>query len=196
VPEDYAQTTRPGESDVLSVEHIRDTLEQTGINSDKWIEDVQDYTLSGFQNICPAQATDLSTISNQNMRERIEGYQQVGASIEQGLLSLPYYDGPIRRDIRLSDLNNLRGVQGGGPPEPGKILVMEALTSFTRKVEQGFGGNVRFFVNQNYSGASIERISGLPGEGEVLVPSGTLYRITDIAREGGFTNITMEEIRD
>ena len=76
---------------------------------------------------------------------------------------------------------------------PGQIVTESQFTSAS--TGRGFGGNTRFTID-SLRGKRIHWLSAHPSEGEVLFKAGTRFRVRNRYRDGGITNIELEEVDD
>ena len=114
--------------------------------------------------------------------ERYEAYR---LTLNDALDRLPDYpaDG-LKRGTTLNPEGIARYI-------PGQVVTEPQFTSAS--TGQGFGGNTRFTID-GLRGKRIHWLSAHPSEGEVLFKAGTRFRVRNRYRDGGITNIELEEV--
>lgn len=165
------KSAREGSGTILSREDFVRRLNAQGINSDQFIEEIESYVKEGYKALRMAQKNPDDPYWGQ--------FLENANLIEAGLRQMPYYDGKIYRGFKFVSEEEWRG-----PTAVGEIVQLKAMASFSREIHPFYAkeGHIVYEVIQNRSGVSIERLSTLPDETEVLVPSGTTYRVVSITR--------------
>lgn len=165
------KSAREGSGTILSREDFVRRLNAQDINSDQFIEEIESYVKEGYKALRMAQKNPDDPYWGQ--------FLENANLIEAGLRQMPYYDGKIYRGFKFVSEEEWRG-----PTAVGEIVQFKAMASFSREIHPFYAkeGHIVYEVIQNRSGVSIERLSTLPDETEVLVPSGTTYRVVSITQ--------------
>jgi len=187
--DDLARTLvgkRKKSGEILTAEQIRNHLRETGLTDaeiDKAIENIKDYTKSGYSYMRKALHTP-------EFGERNKQWLKRALNVEDTIRKLPVYDGPIYRVLpgkkTLDEFETTRGIRG--EVKIGGMIQHKAMASFSHTTENSFwdrGSNV-LVVNQNKSGVAIEWLSDYFDEHEVLVPTGSRYKVVDIKKRMDF----------
>lgn len=75
----------------------------------------------------------------------------------------------------------------------GRTYINRAYTSTTAWTDSG--GVVKLEIKQS-SGCNISKLSSLPGENEVLLPRNFKYKVVKVEKDGNYTKVYAEEVKD
>jgi hypothetical protein len=165
-------------------------LKEEGLNA-KWKLSVQDWAASDYKPITYAQQQLYDGKTFEELQPLAQRYAEKANLIETGMKELPTYDGEVWRTLKLNNLSELQGVQGGAL-EVGSTMQLKTLSSFSNE-PGAYGGAIDrtvLHVKNNQSGVSIEALSMLHNEREVLVPSHTTYRVLGITNRADLPDRT------
>lgn len=110
----------------------------------------------------------------------------MSALAAEGLKKMPKHEGVVYRG---ADLGSHLQAQY----KPGAIVQDAGFMSTSSSRKGAFEGNTQYVIQSKKHGVSVEQLSNIPKEKEVLFPPDTKFRVLNVEKKNGTMTVYMEE---